>query len=236
LRDFLSARVHSKFPPRIFPAPELPYRKSSPVKSCNPLFVRTPAGAIDILGPAITGATAGLSKQWRRVMNMKKLITASALVIGLGLSSAAMAQSQNQDNNANNNGGGADSTTTVWNDLIDFYYQDNAADTLSVTSTASSEENGNTAIIAEQYLYAENSNSELDEVVDLDGEDETDTAVGYNSGNNSVNDNAFAAYAGILNQAWNTGINANTQAATNIAAQGTVNFGVNSGEGSGGDD
>jgi hypothetical protein len=166
-------------------------------------------------------------------MKMKKLMTASALVIGLGLSSAAIANDQNQNNNAGGNGGGIGSTTTVWNDLIDSYYQDNAADTLSVDYDISSEENGNTAIVATQYLYAENSNSMLDEVVDLDGEDDTETAVGYNSGNNSVNDNAFAAYAGILNQAWNTGINANTQAATNIAAQGTVNFGVNSGEGAG---
>lgn len=171
-------------------------------------------------------------------MNMKKFATASILVIGLGLSSAAMANDQNQNNNAGGNGGGTGSTTTVWNDLIDYYYQDNAADTLTVDYDLSSEQNGNTAILAVQTLYAENSNSQLDEVVDLDGEDDSDTNVGYQSGDNSVNDNAFAAYAGILNQAWNTGINANTQAATNIAAQGTVNFGVNSGEGAGspGDD
>ena len=122
-------------------------------------------------------------------------------------------------------------TTTVVNDLIDVYYQDNAADSLSVTSSMSAEHNGNTKIVASQSLYAENSNSYLDEVVDLDGEDGSETAVGYNSGSNSVNDNAFAAYAGILNQAWNTGINANTQAATNIAAQGTVNFGVSQSDG-----
>ncbi len=169
-------------------------------------------------------------------MNMKKLMTASALVIGLGLSSAAFANDQNQNNTANNNSSTGAGDTTVWNDLIDYYYQDNAADSLSYTSTYSSQKNGNTTIIADQYLYAENSNSYLDEVVDLDGEDETETAVGYNSGDNSVNGNAFAAYAGILNQAWNTGINANTQAATNIAAQGTVNFGVNSGAGAGADD
>ena len=161
-------------------------------------------------------------------MKMKKLMTASVLVIGLGLSSAAIANDQNQDNNAGNNGGGLGSTTTVWNDLIDSYYQDNAADTMTMDYSASSEKNGNTMIVAKQYLFAENSNSMLDEVVDLDGEDKDETAVGYNSGSNSVNDNAFAAYAGILNQSWNTGINANTQAATNIAAQGTVNFGANS--------
>ena len=165
-------------------------------------------------------------------MKMKKLMTASVLVIGLGLSSAALANDQNQGNTANNNTSATGGTTTVWNDLIDYFYQDNAADSLSVTETHSSQANGNTKIVAYQTLTATNSNSYLDEVVDLDGKDETDTAVGYNSGDNSVNNSAFAAYAGILNQAWNTGINANTQAATNIAAQGTVNFGVNSGAGS----
>ena len=169
-------------------------------------------------------------------MNMKKFATASILVIGLGLSSAAMANDQNQGNTANNNTSATGGTTTVWNDLIDYYYQDNAADSLTLTTTYSSQANGNTAVVATQTLYAENTNSLMDELVDLDGEDRSETAVGYNSGNNSVNDNAFAAYAGILNQAWNTGINANTQAATNIAAQGTVNFGVNSGEGAGSDD
>ena len=165
---------------------------------------------------------------------MKKIATLLVPAFVLAIAAPATANDQNQNNNAGGNGGGIGSTTTVWNDLIDSYYQDNAADTLTVDYDLSSEENGNTAIVATQYLYAENSNSMLDEVVDLDGEDESDTAVGYNSGNNSVNDNAFAAYAGILNQAWNTGINANTQAATNIAAQGTVNFGVTSGEGAGG--
>jgi hypothetical protein len=166
-------------------------------------------------------------------MKVKSYLTASVLVIGLGLSSAALANDQNQANTANNNSATLGGTTTVWNDLVDYYYQDNAADSMTVDYDLSSEANGNTSIVAKQYLTAENSNSYLDEVVDLDGEDESDTAVGYNSGSNSVNANAFAAYAGILNQAWNTGINANTQAATNIAAQGTVNFGVNSGEGAG---
>ncbi len=55
------------------------------------------------------------------------------------------------------------------------------------------------------------------------GDGETD----YSSGNNSINDMAFSAFAGILTQGWNTGINANVQAGTNIAAQGTVNFGPN---------
>jgi hypothetical protein len=165
---------------------------------------------------------------------MKKLMTASALVIGLGLSNAAIANDQNQANTANGNTSASGGTTIVVNDLIDSYWQDNAADSLSMTETYSSEANGNTSIVAKQTLMAENSNSYLDEVVDLDGEDGSETPVGYNSGSNSVSGSAFAAYAGILNQAWNTGVNANTQAATNIAAQGTVNFGVNSGAGAGG--
>lgn len=50
-------------------------------------------------------------------------------------------------------------------------------------------------------------------------------------GNNSVRGNAFAACSGILNAAWNIRINAGGQAATNIAAQGTVNFGNGGGGG-----
>ena len=84
---------------------------------------------------------------------------------------------------------------------------------------------GQAEIVATQVLIAVNSNSQLDEVADFDGEDDTESSVGYNSGDQSVNGNSFSAFAGILNQAWNTGLNANVQAATNIAAQGTVTFG-----------
>ncbi len=45
------------------------------------------------------------------------------------------------------------------------------------------------------------------------------------SGDNSVAGSAFAAYSGILNAAWNTGISSNAQAGTNTAARGTVSFG-----------
>jgi hypothetical protein len=165
---------------------------------------------------------------------MKKIATLLVPVFVLAVAAPATANDQNQNNDANGNGGGFLSSTTVINDYLDEFYQDNGPDSLSESLSESYSFNNNTQIAAYQELYAVNSNSELDEVVDLDGEDDSDTAVGYNSGNNSVNDNAFAAFAGIANQAWNTGINANTQAATNIAAQGTVNFGVNSGAASGG--
>jgi len=197
-------------------------------------------------------------------MKVRFILAATAAVVTLGLGSPVMAQDQTNENNQINDGTdntqNEDSLQNVGNDTLNGwnnFNNDNAADTasLAVSTTVtktfspswtdSSEDNdgngsfnGNsyTTIVAEQTLQATNTNSYLDELVDLDGEDETDTAVGYNSGSNSVSDNAFAAYAGILNAAWNTGINANAQAATNIAAQGSVTFGDAGGGGGGGGD
>lgn len=73
-------------------------------------------------------------------------------------------------------------------------------------------------VIANQTLSGVIVNYGFDEIVDIDDGD-------YDSGDNQVKDNAFAAFAGILNQAWNTGVNANTQAGSNIAARGNVHFG-----------
>jgi hypothetical protein len=161
---------------------------------------------------------------------MKYSATLVVSALALAFAAPAIANDQNQANTANSNSSsGLFSSTFVINDMIDEFYQDNGPVSLSETYSESYQHNGNTKIAAYQTLTAENTNHHLDEVVDLDGEDESPTAVGYNSGSNSVNGSAFAAFAGIANQAWNTGINANTQAATNIAAQGTVNFGVNSG-------
>lgn len=174
---------------------------------------------------------------------MKKVMLAVSTLALVATAAPALAQ-QNQDNDNTTTGaaGGFGNDTTVVNDLIDLFVQDNAADTFSdddQDNDGNGSGNGNTAVVAIQTLNATNTNQYLDEVVDLDGEDDSDTAVGYNSGNNSVRGNAFAAYAGILNAAWNTGINANTQAATNIAAQGTVSFGDSApaaaGGGGGGD-
>jgi hypothetical protein len=167
---------------------------------------------------------------------MKHTFALAASAFALAVAAPALANDQNQNNNANGNGGGALSYTEVTNDYLDEFYQDNGPDSLSVSESYSAQANRNTLIAATQTLHAVNTNSEMDELVDLDGEDRSETAVGYNSGNNSVSGNAFAAFAGIANQAWNTGINANTQAATNIAAQGTVNFGVNSGADAGSSD
>ncbi len=167
-------------------------------------------------------------------MRVKSMMLAAA---GLLLAGPALAQTTTGgDNDATGNG------NIQVSDVLDLFVVDNAPDSYSSsTSLSKSYSSADTKVIATQWLTAVNTNQYLDEVVDLDGEDGSETPVGYNSGSNSVNDNAFAAFAGISNNAWNTGINANTQAATNIAALGTVNFGVSGccpdgGAGGGGDD
>ena len=170
-------------------------------------------------------------------MIKKVMLAVSTLALAV-TAAPAVAQGQDQDNdNTTTGASGNNSDTVVVNDLIDLFVQDNAADTFSdddQDNDGNGSFNGNSLVVATQTLSANNTNQNLDEVVDLDGEDGTETAVGYNSGNNSVRGNAFAAYAGILNAAWNTGINANTQAATNIAASGTVSFGDSAPAGGGG--
>ena len=179
---------------------------------------------------------------------MRKLltITAGAAAALMMLSAPAMADEQTADDNQVDDGNGntqnEDSLQNSLNNLSALngwsnFNNDNAADQ---DNDGNGSYNNNRMVVAHQELKAVNINKYLDEVVDLDGEDDSDTAVGYNSGNNIVRDNAFAAFAGISNAAWNNGINANTQAATNIAAQGTINFGVSGssgdGDGNGGGD
>ncbi len=89
--------------------------------------------------------------------------------------------------------------------------------TVSDSGNDSSVDNSdNSSVVALQVLTATVANAED---MEFDGNNSN-----YDSGDNTVNGNAFAAYAGILNQAWNTGISANAQAATNVAARGTVTF------------
>ena len=168
-------------------------------------------------------------------MIKKVMLAVSTLALA---ATAAPAIAQDRDNdNTTTGAAGNNSDTVVVNDLIDLFVTDNAADTFNDNdqdNDGNGSLNGNSLVVATQTLSATNTNHDMDELVDLDGEDGTETAVGYNSGNNSVRGNAFAAYAGILNSAWNTGINANTQAATNIAASGTVSFGDSAPAGGGG--
>ena len=168
-------------------------------------------------------------------MIKKVMLAVSTLALAV-TATPAIAQDQDNDNTTTG-AAGNNSDTVVVNDLIDLFVTDNAADTFNDNdqdNDGNGSLNGNSLVVASQTLSATNTNHDMDELVDLDGEDGTETAVGYNSGNNSVRGNAFAAYAGILNSAWNTGINANTQAATNIAASGTVSFGDSAPAGGGG--
>ena len=170
---------------------------------------------------------------------MIKKVMFAVSTLALAVTAAPAIAQQNQDNdNATNGAAGNNSDTVVVNDLIDLFVQDNAADNFSSNdqdNDGNGSFNSNTLVVATQTLNANNTNQYLDEVIDLDGVDEKQSDAGYHSGNNYVRGNAFAAYAGILNSAWNTGVNANTQAATNIAAQGTVTFGSDGGSGDGGD-
>lgn len=163
---------------------------------------------------------------------MRKVVTFAIGAAAVAFAAPALAQETNGPTNTTINST-LDDDNVIVNDLLDLVATDNSADQ---DNDGNGSHNGNTTnfVMAAQWLTAYNTNSEMDELVDLDGEDDSDTAVGYNSGSNSVNDNAFAAFAGISNAAWNTGINANTQAATNVAAQGTINFGVSGGSSDGG--
>ena len=88
--------------------------------------------------------------------------------------------------------------------------------TLTWNNTDNSQRNGNIHMVADQSLDASVSNAGP---MNFNGRHSN-----YGSGANNIGGSAFAAYSGILNQGWNTGINANSQAATNIAAQGTTSF------------
>lgn len=181
-------------------------------------------------------------------MKLRTIITASALAIGLGLSAPALAQDSeagtgsqdataddNQIDDGDSNIQNEDSLYADLDNILNGSFNDNAPDDNSSSDDDQTNGNSLNLIVAAQTLTAVNVNQQLDEVADFDGVDEDESSVGYNSGNNSVNDMAFAAFAGILNNAWNTGLNANTQAATNIAAQGTVNFGTGDGGAGSGD-
>lgn len=181
-------------------------------------------------------------------MKMKIALSASALILACGLAMPAAAQVA-----SNTTGGPATaagigntaSTTTTSTDIgvsdflnTDIELTDNSDNSVndsgntdlafalgsfnsdSSDNSVNNSNNGNdsSAVVATQTLLAINANAApLNFQSGLALSD-------YSSGDNSVNGNAFAAYSGILNQGWNTGINANAQAATNIAARGTVTF------------
>jgi hypothetical protein len=184
-------------------------------------------------------------------MKIKATLAASALVLAFGLAMPAAAQ-QTSDNQAGptTGGVGVGNTATSTATSTDLNIQDSGNDSsdnstndsgnldiadsgndnsdnrLSLASfntdnsdnSTNDSYNGNdsSSVVALQVLTATVSNAAPMNFFSI-GSD-------YSSGDNSVNGSAFAAFSGILNQGWNTGINANAQAATNVAARGTVTF------------
>jgi hypothetical protein len=175
-----------------------------------------------------------------------RYLAATAAVVGLGLASPALAANINLNGNGNLNGNLNASLNGNLNANVNANLNSSSA-----TATASSDgvdvRTGDITVSV-QTLTASNTNHGMNALVDMRGGKGGDGGTGgagalllgqggtggqggsggdagtYNSGDNNVSGNAFAAYAGILNNAWNTGINSNAQAASSIAARGTVTF------------
>jgi hypothetical protein len=180
-------------------------------------------------------------------MKIKTVISASALVLAFGLAMPAAAQvaSGTTGGAAIATGIASATTNTTSTDIgvsdflnTDVELTDNSdnstndsnntdlafalgsfnSDSSDNSTNDSFNGNDSSSVVATQTLLAVNANAApLNFQSGLALSD-------YSSGDNSVNDNAYAAYSGILNQGWNTGINANAQAATNVAARGSVTF------------
>jgi hypothetical protein len=161
-------------------------------------------------------------------MGNSKLLIGAAAVITLGFVTPTLAQT---GAGANVNGAAGDhSDTNVSNSNKTLVYAPSETTSVSksisnskaistsvaLTLSNNSQRNGNVKIVADQQLGQSISNASR---MNFDGKQSN-----YGSGSNTVGGSAFAAYSGILNQGWNTGISSNTQAATNIAAQGQTTF------------
>lgn len=131
----------------------------------------------------------------------------------------------NSDNSTNDSGNidiadsGNDNSDNSVNDSGNLAFALASFNTDNSDNSTNDSNNGNdsSSVVALQVLTATVSNAAPLNFQSLLGNDNS-------SGSNSVNGSAFAAFSGILNQGWNTGINASTQAATNVAARGTVTF------------
>ncbi len=181
-------------------------------------------------------------------MTIKHTIAVSALALGLCLAAPAYAQ-QTSNSQA---GAVAGLVATATNTSTDLNMQDsnndnslNVSDSGNDNSDNSIADSGNTDLAF--ALGSFNSDSSDNSTNDSNNGNDSSSIVAdqdlranasvnapilflslasdNSSGDNSVSGNAFAAYAGILNNAWNTGISSNAQAATNMAARGTVTFG-----------
>src|SRR3546814_8235005 len=117
-------------------------------------------------------------------MIKKVMLAVSTLALAV-TAAPAVAQGQDQDNDNTTtgaSGNNSDNDTVVVNDLIDLFVQENAADTFSdddQDNAGNGSLNGNTLVVATQTLSATNTNQNLDEIVDMAGEDDIDTAIAH---------------------------------------------------------
>ena len=149
-------------------------------------------------------------------MNNRLILASTVAALGLALGSPAIASTTGSANTGDGNGSGINNITKSLTSTIGNI---DATITPDISRSYSKDVNV-TKVVADQYLKSININHDMHGVVENeDG--------GYKSGSNSVSGGAFAAFAGIQNIAWNTGVDSNAQAASNIAAQGNVHFGSN---------
>lgn len=135
--------------------------------------------------------------------------------------SVADSGNDNSDNSLNVADSGNDNSDNSTNDSGNLAFALGSFNSDSSDNSTNDSNNGNdsSSIVAAQTLVANvTNNAPVGSALFQVGSDN-------HSGDNSVAGSAFAAYAGILNNGWNTGINSSAQAATNVAARGSVTFG-----------
>lgn len=133
--------------------------------------------------------------------------------------STNVADSGNDNSDNSTNVADSGNTSDSGNTALMFALGSFNSDSSDNSTNNSNNGNDSSSIVAAQTLVATvTNNAPVGSALFQVGSDNK-------SGANSVNGNAFAAYAGILNNSWNTGINSSAQAATNVAARGSVTFG-----------
>lgn len=152
-------------------------------------------------------------------MKVSNVITASAFAIAAALATPAMAQDYSGDNS---------NASEDYNDVYDIQDSEVANDLIdaSIGSTVDDVNSYNSydydTVVSVQTLISANANQQFEEIIDMNTSDDY---IEMYTGDNYVSDNAFTAFAGIANLSMNSGVNSHAQAASSIAAQGTVNLG-----------
>lgn len=152
-------------------------------------------------------------------MKATNMIAASAMAFAAVLATPAMAQDYSGDNST---------ASEDYNDVYDIQDSEVANDLIdaSLGSTVDDVNSYNSydydTVVSVQTLISANANQQFEEIIDMNTSDDY---IEMYTGANYVSDNAFTAFAGIANLSMNSGVNSHSQAASSIAAQGTVNLG-----------